>query len=317
MQLFLLAVVFFGTVLMVMGGYAYLNRRQLQESEAARARLRAGLDPTGAPINILRDERSSEIPFLNQLLSGRALTHRLGLELQLAGSRRKVGEFLLTSVAGAVIGLVIGQQFSPIAALLLAAGGLFVPFALVKRQQGKRLSRFEEQLPDALDMLVNALKAGYSLQAGMEFVGREVAEPLGPEFARFHDEQRLGVEVREALLNLKDRIGTTDMKMFVTSLLIQRETGGNLAEILTNLANLMRERAAFRGEVQTLTAEPKMSARVLAALPFATFAVLGLMSRDFIMPLITTQTGHYFLIYAVASVTVGYMVMMKIANIDM
>jgi len=317
MQLLLLAAVFFGTVLLVTGGYAYINRRQLAEAEAARARLRAGLDPSGAPINILRDQRASEIPFLNRLLAGRALTHRVSLELQRAGSKRKEGEFLLASVAGAVFGLLLGQQVNPLAALLLATVGLFVPYMLVKRQQGRRLARFEEQLPDALDMLVNALKAGYSLQAGMEFVGREMAEPLGPEFARFHDEQRLGVEVREALLNLQERVGTADIKMFVTSLLIQRETGGNLGEILTNLSNLMRERAAFRGHVATLTAEPKMSARVLAALPLVTFFVLGLMSRDFIMPLLTTDTGHYFLMYAAASVTVGYLVMVKIANVDM
>ena len=317
MQLLLLAVVFFVTVLFVMGGYAFVNRRRLAAAEAARARLRAGLDPGGGAINILRDDRSSEIPFLNQLLSGRALTYRIGVELQKAGSKRKEGEFILASIATAVVGLVLGQQIHPVAALGLGAVGLFTPYLLVKRQQGRRLARFEEQLPDALDMLVNALKAGYSLQAGMEFVGKEVAEPLGPEFARFHDEQRLGVDVREALLNLQERIGTTDIKMFVTSLLIQRETGGNLGEILTNLSNLMRERAAFRGHLATLTAEPKMSARVLAALPVATFLILGLMSRDFMMPLITTQIGRMFMLYAAVSVVIGYLVMMKIADVEM
>lgn len=317
MQLLILAGVFFGTLILMMAGYAYINRRSLAEAEAARARLRAGLDPVGGPVSILRDDRSSEIPFLNRMLSGRALTYRIGLELTRAGSKRKVGEFFLASIAGAVIGLALGQQVSVVAAMLLATVGLFTPYGLLKRAQAKRLAKFEEQLPDAIDMLVNALKAGYSLQAGMEFVGKEMAEPIGPEFARFHDEQRLGVEVREALLNLQERVGTADIKMFVTSLLIQRETGGNLGEILTNLANLMRERAAFRGQLATLTAEPKMSARVLAALPVATFLILFVLNRDFVMPLLTTDAGHWFLTYAAVSVVIGYMVMMKIADVEM
>jgi tight adherence protein B len=186
----------------------------------------------------------------------------------------------------------------------------------MRRAQRARLAKFEQQLPEALDMLVNALKAGYSLQAGMEFVGKESAEPLGPEFSRFYDEQRLGVDVREALLNLQERVGTADIKMFVTSLLIQRETGGNLGEILTNISNLMRERVAFRGQVATLTAEPKMSARVLSALPFAAFLLLSMMNRDFMRPLFTTPTGKMFATYAIISVIIGYFTMMKIADID-
>jgi tight adherence protein B len=316
MQLMILAGVFFGTVLIVMALYAFVYRRELAASEAARERLRMGVDANGKPINILRDERASEIPFLNRLLVGRELTHRLGAELSRAGSSRRPGEFFLTSFAAASIGLLIGQRIAPTFALLMAAAGLFVPYLLLKRQQKKRIDKFEQQLPDALDMLVNALKAGYSLQAGMDFVGKESAAPLGPEFARFYDEQRLGVDVRDALVAFQERIDTTDIKMFVTSLLIQRETGGNLAEILTSISNLMRERVAFRGQVATLTAEPKLSARILAGLPFAAIGVLSLLNRDFIRPLLTTDSGHMFLTYAVVSVAIGYVVMMKIADID-
>jgi tight adherence protein B len=164
---------------------------------------------------------------------------------------------------------------------------------------------------------VNALRAGYSLQAAMEFVGNELPAPLGPEFARFYDEQRLGVDVRLALVAMQERVGTTDIKMFVTSLLIQRETGGNLGEVLGNLAALMRERVAFRGTVATLTAEPKMSARVLAGLPVVVFLFLSTTNKDFLKPLLTTDTGHFMLAYAVVSVFVGYFVMMRIAKVDM
>jgi tight adherence protein B len=202
-------------------------------------------------------------------------------------------------------------------ALLFGIGGAILPFANLKRLQAARIKKFEDQLPDALEMLVNALKAGYSLQAAMEFVGNELPAPLGPEFARFYDEQRLGVDVRTALIAMQERIGTTDVRMFVTSLLIQRETGGNLGEVLGNLAQLMRERVAFRGTVATLTAEPKMSARVLAGLPLVVFLFLTSTNKDFLTPLLTTDTGHMMLAYAVVSVIVGYFVMMRIAKVDM
>ncbi|HEX5830130.1 MAG TPA: type II secretion system F family protein [Gemmatimonadaceae bacterium] len=315
-QLLLLAGIFFGVVLVVMAAYAFINRRELAAAEQARQRLRTGVDATGR-VSILRDDRSSEIPFLNQLLSGRAFTYRIATELERAGSKRKVGEFALGSTACATIGLALGQLLSAPLAIIGGGIGLLLPWLVVKRMQTKRLAAFEAQLPDALDMLVNALRAGYSLQAGMDFVGKEVAAPLGPEFTRFYDEQRLGVEVRDALLNMQERIGTTDIKMFVTSLLIQRETGGNLGEILTNLANLMRERVAFRGHLATLTAEPKMSARILAALPFAALGIIYVLNRDFVMPLFTSEEGTYFLGYAVVSVAIGYVIMMRIADVEM
>jgi tight adherence protein B len=187
----------------------------------------------------------------------------------------------------------------------------------MKRAQNKRIAAFEGQLPEALDMLVNALKAGYSLQAAMDFVGREFPEPLGPEFARFYDEQRLGIDVRTALLRMQERIATTDTRMFVTSLLIQRESGGNLAEILSTISNLMRERAAFRGQVATLVAEPKASAKVLSSLPPLIFLLLNWMDPEFTRPLLERQAGHYILMYAAVSTIIGYFVMLKLAEVDM
>jgi tight adherence protein B len=212
----------------------------------------------------------------------------------------------------------MGQRFGgPVYALVFAVLGGLVPTFLLIRAKKRRVSRFETQLPEGLDMLVNALKAGYSLQAAMEFVGGQITAPLGPEFARFYDEQRLGIDVRTALLRMQERIGTADARMFVTSLLVQRETGGNLGEVLTNLATLMRERVAFRGEVETLTAEPKFSARVLTSLPLVVYIGLRVFEPDFIKPLHTQPEGPYILAYAAVSCLIGYMIMMKIADIEM
>jgi tight adherence protein B len=250
------------------------------------------------------------------MLTGRALTTRIAIELARAGSDRKAGQFLLTTIAFAVGGLVVGQRYGIVGSFLLAIVGSSLPILWLKRQQTKRVAAFESQLPEALDMLVNALQAGYSLQAAMDFVGRETPAPLGPELGRFYDEQRLGMEVRIALLRFQERVGTIDAKMFVTSLLIQRETGGNLGEVLTNLAALMRERVSFRLQLATLTAEPRMSARVLASLPIAVVLVLGSINPTFVQPLLHTNTGQKLLIYAAVSVLIGYVLMARIADVE-
>ena len=315
MMLLLLAAVFFGTVLLIVGAWTFVNRDRLAAAESARARLQGGMEIVSA-VEILRDERLSDIPVLNKMLAGRAIADQLQVELQRAGSTRKPGEVITACLAGAVLGLLVGQRWGPLGALLVAALGGGLPIFLLKRAQAKRQAAFEVQLPEALDMLVNALRSGYSLQAAMDFVGTEIPAPLGPEFARFYDEQRLGMEVRMALLRFQERVGTVDARMFITSLLIQRETGGNLGEVLTKLADLMRERVAFRGQVRTLTAEPKMSARVLACLPIAVFLLINFLNPGFMEPLITTQQGHYLIAYAGISVVIGYLVMAKIADVD-
>jgi tight adherence protein B len=317
MQLLILAAVFFGLVFLIVAIYGLVNRESLEASEAAREQLRMGGGSAATAINILRDERSSEIPFLNNLLAGRALTTSIAELLARAGSTQKVGPFILMSVAMSVGGLVIGQRWGMIGSVLLAVAGLFAPYLWMKRKQAKREKAFEAQLPEAIDMLVNALQAGYSLQAAMDFVGRESPAPLGPEFVRFYDEQRLGMEVRMALLRFQERIGTIDARMFVTSLLIQRETGGNLGEVLTNLATLMRERVTFRMQLATLTAEPRMSARVLASLPLAVVLIISAINPSFMQPLFQTDFGHKLIAYAAASVIAGYFVMSRIANVDL
>jgi tight adherence protein B len=317
MQLLILGVVFFGIILLIVAVYGLVNREALEASDAAREQLRTGVSGGVAAVSILRDDRSSEIPFLNRLLTGRALTTSIAIQLERAGSEQKAGQFLLTSAAFAVAGLVFGQRYGILGSAVFGPVGLFLPYLWLRRKQSKREGAFEAQLPESLDMLVNALQAGYSLQAAMEFVGRETPAPLGPEFGRFYDEQRLGMEVRLALLRFQERIGTLDAKMFVTSLLIQRETGGNLGEVLTNLATLMRERVTFRMQLATLTAEPRMSAKVLAALPIAVVLLIGAINPDFMRPLLETAFGHKLLIYAGTSVLIGYFVMSRIATVDL
>ena len=194
--------------------------------------------------------------------------------------------------------------------------GFLIPVWWLRGKQKKRISAFRDQLPDAIDMLVSAMKAGYSFQAAMRFIGEEITEPLGPEFMRFYEEQRLGMEVRTALLALQSRIDSLDLKMFVTAILIQRETGGNLSEVLGNIGTLMRERAALKADIETLTAESKMSARILSALPVVVFVLINLINSNFMKPMLQSGTGMIVFVSAGFMVMAGYFTMMKIADID-
>jgi tight adherence protein B len=164
--------------------------------------------------------------------------------------------------------------------------------------------------------MVTAMKSGYSFQAAMRFIGQEMADPLGPEFTRFYDEQRLGVEVRTALLSMQERIRSLDFKMLVTAVLIQRETGGSLSDILGNISKLMRERVQVRGQIATLVSEPKLSGRILSLLPVVVYLGLTLIAPDYVKPLTTTGIGRVMLMVGAVMVVIGYFLMMQIADVD-
>jgi len=316
MQGLVLLLVFFGTSLLVLGTYALINRRRLAAAEVLRRRM-GDSAPIAMQMNILRDDRRSSVRIIDALLDSMKVAEALESELLRSGVKWTVGEFVLGSAVSASVFMLVGQQFGLLIAWIGAAVGIVLPFLVLRHLQTRRKRKFEEQLPDAIDMIVNAMRAGFSFQAALKFVGEEVPTPLGEEFTRVYDEQRLGADTRVALLAMQDRVGTLDAKMFVTSLLIQRETGGNLSEVLSGLATLVRDRSALRGQVDTLTAEPKFAGRVLALLPVVGFFALLYLNRPMMLPMLTTTTGRYILIYAAGSIAVGYFVLMKIADIEL
>lgn len=315
-MLLVLVAVFLGTVLLVLAGYIVINRRQLIAADSFRARMAPAPVGGGVSSSILKEEKASDIGSLNRLLAGKEFTATISEQLYKAGSGMSAGEFVLMSLVSAGIGFFIGRRIDVYAAPLLALAFGYLPFLNLKRKAAGRLKKFQAQLPEAIDMLVNAMKSGYSIQAAIKFAGDEMPEPLGPEFTRVYDEQRLGMELRNALLSLQERVDTLDCKMFVTALLLQRETGGNLAEVLSTLATLMRERVGLRGQIDTLTAEPRMSAVVLALLPVVLFVIVTMANRTYMSPLWTTSMGKILLLYAIASILLGYVVLRKIGQID-
>jgi tight adherence protein B len=312
----ILASIFLATLSVIVGGYIFVNRKSLAEADLARERLSTpeGVERTW---RLLKDDRVSDLGFLNRILAGKGWVEELGLQLMRAGVDMKPGAFLVAWGAIALFltffGLLVMASFT---GFILTVLGWVGPFLWLRRKQKKRLKKFEEQLPDAVDMLVSAMKAGYSFQAATQFIGDEMTPPAGPEFARFYDEQRLGIDVRSALLNLQGRMDSQDLKMFVTAVLIQRETGGNLSDVLQNLADLIRERIAMRGQIETLVAEPKMSARFLALLPVVVILVLAMVSPGFMAPMFASGGGRIALVTAALGVMIGYGIMMRIADVD-
>ena len=319
----ILVSVFVGALLLVVGGFVFVNRRRLAAADAVRVRLGGsgsggGILRGDSPISILRDSRVSDIPVLEQLLSGRGAAFWLERQIAQAGSKQRPGEVVMFILLSAMVGLTVGQWMAGgLFGLVGLVLGLPVPILVLRQRQKMRKNRFTQQLPEALDLLINALKAGYSLQAAIEFAGRETSAPLGVELVRFHDESRLGIDVRTALVALQERVGTEDVRMFVTSLLLQRETGGNLTELLGNIASLVRQRLAFQGQVETLTAEPKLSAYILTALPFLVAGAISIMSPGYMKPLFETALGHQIIAYCLVSMAVGFFIMMRIADLDM
>jgi len=312
-----LAAIFLGVLSVIVGGYLFVNRKSLAEADLARERLSTpeGVERTW---RLLKDDKVSDLGFVNRILAGKGWVEELRIQLAHAGIDMKPGAFIMAwglfAAFFTFLGFsVFGGGFFGITLIALGFAG---PFLWIRRKKRKRLKVFEQQLPDAVDMLVSAMKAGYSFQAATQFLGNEMPPPAGPEFARFYDEQRLGIDVRTALLNMQNRMDSTDLKMFVTAVLIQRETGGNLGDVLQNLADLIRERIAMRGQIETLVAEPKMSARFLALLPVAVAMILAVVSPGFMTPMITSGGGRIALFMAALGVVVGYGIMMRIADVD-
>lgn len=316
MDLIVLVAVFVATAALLVATYLFINRRRLEAANDALSRL-AVTEEERRAISILKGAQAGGAGLLGRLLTGRSFTESLADELRRAGVSMSPAAFVQvvfgTIVAGVALGMVMS---SPVFAGVFGAMGVFGPFVWLKRRQRKRLDAFHQQLPDAIDMLVSAMKAGYSFQAAMNFIGEETPAPLGPEFARFYDEQRLGIDVRSALLSLQTRVDSMDLRMFVTAVLVQRESGGNIGEVLANISDIIRERFALEGELETLTAESRLSARILAALPLIVFAGMFALNPQFMRPMLSQTAGQVMLAGAGLSVLMGYFVMVRIADID-
>jgi tight adherence protein B len=215
------------------------------------------------------------------------------------------------------IGFLVAYLFgrSSILAAGIAFAAALVPFLYLLNKKQKRTAKFQSQLPEALDMIARSMRAGHAFTTGMRLAADEFADPLGTEFSYTMDEVNFGVSVPDALGNLLGRVDCSDLNFFVVAVILQRETGGNLAEIMEKIAHLIRERFKLLDKIQTLSAEGKLSAAILTAIPFVVAGIVYVMNPKYIMILATEPAGRILVLAAIILMIVGFYVMRRIIRI--
>ena len=221
----------------------------------------------------------------------------------------------VTSLASLVGALLLFLQFNPVSALAVAVAVEALPLLYLVRKRKKRIKVLVRQLPDVFDLMSQALRAGHALAGAIQLISEQLPDPIAKEFARVFHEQNLGIKVEEALLNMAKRVDQMDVRFFVTAVLIQRQTGGDLAEVLDKIGAVIRDRVQLLGTVQALTAEGRMSGWVLLALPVVVFAASFVVNPTYAHVLIDTPTGRMMLGTAIAMDLMGMAMIKKIVNI--
>lgn len=270
---------------------------------------------------ILKEETYSEIAWLNGLLTKfkkRQFIGWLAKSHEQAKATYSLGVYALASVLLAVVGGLLGNRviFGQPYIILGGAGfGMILPWGHLYYLKWQRLGEIHRQLPDALELIGRALRAGHALFVGMKMVGTELRDPIAGEFQRGFDEISMGVSVPESMSHLADRVELMDVKFFVTSVNIQRETGGNLAEIIDSLSRLIRKRFEIKKKINALSAEGRISAVVLMALPFAIALALYFVNPGYLTPLFTDPLGQMMLAFAGTMMILGGIVMKRLIAI--
>jgi tight adherence protein B len=272
---------------------------------------------SGERISILKQRPYSHNPAVDRILHRVPLTHRIDALLVQAGARKSVGQFLSWSLGSmAVLGLA--SLWWPLPAplrVLLTLLGLGVPWLLVRRARQRRLIRIEKQLPEAADFIARALRAGHSFTNVLQIVGNELPEPLSGEFRIAREEINYGVPMNEALHGMAARIPLTDLRYLIIAVLIQRESGGNLAEILGNISQIIRARLKLVAHVRVLSAEGRMSAWILSLLPFGVMGMMLLTNPQYVSMLWTDPTGVRMLWCGLGMILFGVAWLRKIIRI--
>jgi tight adherence protein B len=221
----------------------------------------------------------------------------------------------LTALASVLLAILLVLRFSLLVAVGAPLAVFVLPILYLIRRRNKRLKKLTQQLPDVFELLGQALRAGNSLATAMQLVAKELPDPAGTEFGRVFHEQNLGLKIEDALHNLAERVGALDVRFFVTAVLIQRQIGGDLAEVLDKIGSVIRERLQLFGTVQGLTAEGRLSGYVLLALPVLVFLILMYVNPEYMSILYTDPTGKTILTTAVVMQLMGWAMIKKIVNI--
>jgi tight adherence protein B len=313
--IFIASLVILQTLFMVIRSRYNPEVARLRQEIGALSAARIG----GAGVDIVKKRTLSEIPWLNRLLLDLRVptVSRMERLLEQADVRQPLGFYFLLSAAFAAgaFSLVYIVSRSVIASGIAGSGAAFLPWLYVNFRKRRRIKQFEQQLPDALDMIARALKAGHAFNGGLQMVVMEFTDPARIEFRKTLDEINFGVSYEDALRNMTERVDCTDLKFFVLSVIIQRQSGGNLAEILEKISSLIRERFKLFGKVRALTGEARISAFILTILPFAIAGCIFLLNPAYIEVLLREPVGQMMLLAAGVMMLMGIYIMRKMVDI--
>ena len=273
---------------------------------------------TGAPLLDLTEVEKPGIAVrLGELVGRFGFAQKLSRLILHANSSTTVGAVLLASLATASGAALLTYLFLPLPLIgfVVFFGAALMPTLLLRFKKARRLKKFGAAMPDAIDLMARSLRAGHSVGAALEMVAEQSPEPIGSEFARVFQQQRFGLRFRDALLEMADRVPSADLHFLVTAILVQRETGGDLTEILDRTTHVIRERVRIEGEVQTYTAQGRLTGWILSLLPIVLLALINLISPGYSRMLFTDPTGQKMLYVGGALIILGAFVISRIVDI--
>lgn len=271
-----------------------------------------------ADATIVKRTAEGPLPVIDKILARSGASTGLQRLIDQSGVRATPGGIITFSIAAAVMlgGLTALFVRQPLLAPFVGAMGAYAPILYLKNRRTARLKRFEEQFPEALDVLSRAIRAGHAFQTALGMAADELPPPVGPELKKAFDQQNFGLPLRDALNELAERISLLDVRFFVTAVLIQRETGGNLSEILDNLAHVVRERFKIQRQVRVHTAHGRFTGYVLLALPAFLAVALSFLNPDHMGPLFKERMGQMMLIGGMVLQAIGYVWIRKVIKIE-
>ncbi len=302
-------------VLVIEGGRAWYRRRDV--SRRVDEMMTGSADLPERTGSLFRDRRP-EASGLELMISRIPRIRNIPVLLEHAHSTWSANTFVVLTVGLAlalgIAGMTAGA--GPIVALALSAVGAWIPRAYLKLKKSRHLNRFEETFPEAIDMLGRAIRAGHPLSAGIQMVGQEMTEPVGGEFRTLFEESRFGVPFAEAMMGMVDRVDLVDVRIFATAILVQREVGGNLAEILDNISNMIRSRFRIRRQLRTYTAQGRMSGLVVGLMPFVVGLAFYALNPNYVRLLFDHPIGRGMLAFAIVMQIIGYFWIRKVVTIE-
>jgi tight adherence protein B len=306
----------------IMISIVVVNAAAMMSAKRRRAELARRLDMGGGetgtrPATAPKPKDGFMFAKLDAAMRGMSISDHIKRELKRANWSMKVSEFIAFTVLSASLPpllALVATHKKPLAVALIALGAVF-PFIVLKRRQAARRKQFAEQILDAVMLISNSLKSGYSFQQAVDVVAREMAPPISEEFKKLLQELKLGVQFDTAMKNLVERVGNDDIDLVATCVNIQREIGGNLSEILDNISHTIRDRVRIKGEVRTLTAQGRLSGWILSLLPIGIGMLIYVINPAYISVLFTNRIGQAMLLVCAINLCIGMTLIKKIVNI--